>query len=722
MQDFVKSYKQFTTSYYVTDGLRITAAIMIPIIIAAYFGNVPMGVIIALGALCITMCDGPGPLHHRINGMLAGMALVTLVSLITGFSGSYHWLLALELLVLSFVFSMIGIYGARATSIGISALLIMILNIDDHYDTKKILLNTLFVFIGGAWYFLWSLLLNRLRPYKLAQQAIGDAILSTAKYMQIKASLYNRYVDYNESYTALIERQVKLHTKQDLVREILFKTRSIVKDSTHKGRTLLAVFNDSVDLFEQIMTSQQDYKALHEHINQDVLSEFERTILAIASELENIGIAMQEGKASGPEPMTAQMIRELEINFDYFRKESANAGNIEEITSLRHVLENIKDIYSRILIMHRYTAYDPGFTASVESELHYNKFVSATKLNPRLIVDNLNLHSNIFRHSVRVSLTLFLGFLSLKLLPVGHNYWILLTILVILKPAYSLTKERNLNRLFGTVIGVAIGALLLYFVKDARVLLVIMVIVMAAAYSFMRVSYFPFVILMTIYLLISFYLLEVDDFNKLITDRIIDTLIGSGLAFLATLLIPPKWEKEQMRSLIDNAVRANANYFEIVSQIISGGGRTEMHYKLLRKDAYVAMANLSDAFQRMLSEPQNKQENSVQVYSLVVFNHLLLSHISTLSSYTVSFKLKDKTDQFDPVIKNILVHLKPESPENSGINPLLPDLMKRAELANLITELHTKEERSFLLKVSDQFIYIQKIALDIRRLLTKNNR
>src|SRR6218665_357615 len=128
MQDFVKSYKQFTTSYYVSDGLRITAAIMIPIVIAAYLGNAPVGVIIALGALCTVMCDSPGPLHHRVNGMLTGIGLITTVSLITGFSGSYHWLLALELLVFSFVFSMIGIYGARATSIGISGLLIMILN------------------------------------------------------------------------------------------------------------------------------------------------------------------------------------------------------------------------------------------------------------------------------------------------------------------------------------------------------------------------------------------------------------------------------------------------------------------------------------------------------------------------------------------------------------------------------------------------------------------
>jgi hypothetical protein len=64
-----------------------------------------------------------------------------------------------------------------------------------------------------------------------------------------------------------------------------------------------------------------------------------------------------------------------------------------------------------------------------------------------------------------------------------------------------------------------------------------------------------------------------------------------------------------------------------------------------------------------------------------------------------------------------MLHLKPD--ENIAVNPLLPDLMKRADLANVIPDLHTKEERSFLLKVADQFIYIQKIALDMKRLLAK---
>ncbi|HSH65948.1 MAG TPA: FUSC family membrane protein, partial [Bacteroidia bacterium] len=548
MQDLVKSYKQFSTSYYVRDGLRITLAIMLPIIIFSGLGEVRLGVTTALGVLCVSLSDGPGPFHHRINGMLISATLVSLVAMITGFSVHSYWLIALELLIFSFLFSMIGIYGARATSIGIGGLLIMILHIDEQYTPQTVLLNTAFILMGGVWYFLLSLILNRIQPYKLAQQAIGDAILSTAKYMRLKALMYNKHTDYDENYRNMIDRQITLHTKQDLVREILFKTRSIIKETTYKGRTLLAIFKDSVDLFEQIMASHGNYKSLHEEIDEDLLITFEQTINIVATELEFIGIAMQAGNRSLPDPATLTAISELEMYFDNYRKKYSHSVQSEALSSLRQIIQNLKSIYDRILIMHRYTVYDPKFNATVDPDVDSNKFISATEINLESFFSNFNFQSNIFRHSLRVSITLFLGYILLRFLPFGHNYWILLTILVILKPAYSLTKKRNVERLMGTLIGILTGAIILYAINNEKVLLGIMIITMIGAYSLIRIKYFLFVVLLTIYLLISFYLLKTDDFNRLIMERVIDTIIGSFLAFLATFLIPPKWEKEQIGS------------------------------------------------------------------------------------------------------------------------------------------------------------------------------
>ena len=76
----------------------------------------------------------------------------------------------------------------------------------------------------------------------------------------------------------------------------------------------------------------------------------------------------------------------------------------------------------------------------------------------QLFRDNLTLDSPVFRYSARVALAMLLGFIITQFLPYGHHsYWVLLTISVILKPAFSLTKQRNIERIGGTLIGGVIG-------------------------------------------------------------------------------------------------------------------------------------------------------------------------------------------------------------------------------------------------------------------------
>lgn len=721
MQDFVKSYKQFSTSYYVAEGIRMTLGIMIPIIAFSMIGNIRAGITTALGVLCTSLCDGPGPLNHRKNAMLISIGIITSITLLTGFSVHFHWLLALELLIFSFLFSMIGIYGARATSIGIGGLVIMILHIDDHNTSTMILLNSIYVFIGGVWYFFFSLGISRLQPYKLAQQVIGDTILSTAKYMHYKALMYDRNVGYDENYLHLIDCQIDLHTKQNLVREVLFKTRSIVRESTHKGRTLLAIFTDTVDLFEQIMASHINYKSLHEIVEEDILQSFKQTIDVIASELESIGVAMQSGNKSVANDTTKMAISDLQEHFSNYRSRFLNDVNRETLLSLEQVIESIKSIYNRIQIMHRYTSYNPEFNAAIDEDVNRDKFITSTEITLETFLSNLNFNSNIFRYSLRVCLTMLAGYLMLSFLPFGHNYWILLTILVILKPAYSLTKKRNIQRLLGTFIGIVAGAIVLFFIKNEYLLIAIMVFAMVGAYSLMRINYLPFVALMTVYLLISFYLMKTDDFNRLMIDRLIDTAIGSILAFIATRVIPPKWEKEQMGSLIKSCLRANAFYFKYVTESFKNDLMEVVYYKLLRKEAYVALANLSDAFQRMLSEPENKQHKGPEIYNMVVNNHLFLSHTSTLASYLPLLKHKIENPHYTAIVQDTLASIETGVMNSASAFPIKEEVRYILEETEILGESEKNGEQRVLLKaVTEQLQFTNKISKDIHRLLSKN--
>jgi uncharacterized membrane protein YccC len=115
------------------------------------------------------------------------------------------------------------------------------------------------------------------------------------------------------------------------------------------------------------------------------------------------------------------------------------------------------------------------------------------------------------------------------------------------------------------------------------------------------------------------------------TERIIDTLIGCAIAFVASYFLFPNWEAEQLKSFMRDIVRSNAAYLEKVIRAISGEKVEELEYKLARKEVYLNSANLSAAFQRMLSEPKKKQSSRSQLQQFVVLNHILFSNIANVA-------------------------------------------------------------------------------------------
>jgi uncharacterized membrane protein (TIGR01666 family) len=730
----VKTYRQFASSYYVYEGFRITIAVLLPVFVLGSMGFITIGMAAALGALSTSLADNPGPLHHRINGMLATIALVFVTTTMVGFFVGHAWLLALFIFIFSFVFCIIGVNGARSASIGISVLLVMVLNIGETKTTQQIFTHASIIAGGGAWYFLLSLFLQRLRPYKLAQQAIGDTILSTSKYLRKKASLYSRQVNYDKSYTSLLEEQVQVHNRQNLVRELLFKTRSVVKDTTHTGRVLLMIFLDTVDLFERIMTSQRDYRLLHKAFdNDDVLPHFQNVLLLIANELDAIAIALQQGSPSRKNVETKTQVEALDVFFETFRKQHLTGSNLEAFISLRHILESIHDLHNRIEKLHRYTSFDKKLKTNQPENINYNQFVTTSKFNVAIVFNNLNLRSNIFRHSLRVSIAMLAGYLLSLYFPIGHSYWILLTIIVILKPAYSLTRQRNFERLAGTIAGAAIGALILYFIKDKTLLLSFMAVCMFITFSLVRIQYLASVLFMTIYLLIAFYFLQKTDFSRVVTDRVVDTLIGSVIALISNFVIPPLWEHEQLKKLLYEAFKSTAAYYKYIAETFTGTTLTVEQYKLLRKESFVSMANLSDSFQRMLSEPASKQKNKVATYQLVVSNHLLMSHIATLSSYVQSFAKKYASGEFVLMIQGTYQNLlqaaamlqdeafnKPVQ-QSAGaqfsIRQRLQQLIQKRvkELQQGVYDTETRNELSNLNTIADQFEYMYKISEDIKK-------
>jgi len=731
--DLNKEYQSFINSNSLGDGVRMTAGIILPAVVFNYLGLLPVGIVVAVGAMCVSLADTAGPIHHRINGMTACFSIGFIVALLTGFAVPYPILLGILIPCVCFAVSMLGVYGSRANAVGVGVLMVLVLTIERKNHGWFVVYNAFYVFGGGLWYMLMSILLYRARPYKIPQQLLGNSIVATAGYLRTRASFYGKNTDHKKNYQLMLEQQISVQEKQTIVRELLFKTRSIVTESTNTGRILLMIFRDTIDLFERVMTSHQDYEALHKSFeHSDILYRLQQLIFEAADELDEIGLAVKSGKVSNDSGLLLKHFQEFHGYFETLRDNTRTPENVEGFINLRHILNNIEDIVSRIHMLHLYTTYDKKYTKKLPSGSEYEKFITHTVIDLKLVKDNLSFDSNTFRHAVRVSIAALIGYIVSKFLPLGHSYWILLTIIVILKPAYSLSKKRSYQRLLGTVIGALIGVVILFFVKDDTALFVIMLLLMVGAYSLIRTKYLASILLLTPYIMILFHLLNHIKTESILIDRVIDTAIGSVIAFLANFFLIPTWEKGQIKNYMIQALTENANYFKRISSAYTGAPVTNTQYKLSRKGAFVSLANLSDAFSRMLSEPKNKQENSKQIYQFVVLNHMLTSHIATLSYYAMPLAEKYSSQDFEPIITSTITQFEEAidaltkeqetiiastSERNNILTRQVNELMikRKEELQQNLLETPTKQTLSEFKSIVDQFNFIVQIAADIKK-------
>jgi hypothetical protein len=175
-------------------------------------------------------------------------------------------------------------------------------------------------------------------------------------------------------------------------------------------------------------------------------------------------------------------------------------------------------------------------------------------------------------------------------------------------------------------------------------------------------------------------------------------------------------------------------YFRDVAGAFVGRPATIQRYKLSRKKAFVALANLSDALSRMLSEPRSQQKSITEMHQFVVSNHMLTSHIATLAYYVDPYAARYADPAYEPVIDDVVFRLRqtvnllsdqppllpaPANKEalrelNSRVNVLLE--RRKAEMDGTVPADREVRERLREFKpIVDQFNFIGKVTTDISK-------
>lgn len=701
MRKQAQEIRYFFYSQAAADGFRTTFAVLLPALIGSFHGWFDAGLAIASGALCVSLTDAPGPLLNKRNGMLICAVLLFIIATLTSFARLNIYVLGIEIALAAFFFSMFNVYGARAAGVGNAALLLLILTMDNPIAPADIWMHSTLVLIGGLWYFAISVLFSTLQPYRAGQRILGDCIRELAKYLSVKALFYDPATSLESNYKSLVAQQIVVAEKQEAVREILFKTRQIVRESTATGRKLVMTFVETVDLFEDITASYYDYASLRNRFEDTgLLQKISKEIITIASELDRLGIAIQMNKQFKSFIDFETRLTSLKAEIDALPKTEAESHLV-----LKKILVNLRRLVQRYNELRNFSGNEVPNNRI--AGIDHSQFVAHQPLDAKVFLDNLSLDSTIFRHALRVAIACTIGYLLIKIISYGqYSYWILLTIAFIMKPAFSLTKQRNIQRIIGTIGGGLVGVLILLLIPSREIQFGFMVLFMLLTYTFLRINYLAMVSFTTPFVLILFSFLGVG-FIDLAKERVFDTVLGCAIAFGASTFLFPAWESASIKTALASMLKANRDYLYLILEGLSGKKPEQLRYKLVRKEVYVSSANLSATFQRMLSEPRDKQKNSKQVQQFIVLNHILFSNIATVATNLLRKEARSHSTKLVASVKSSIAMLE------ESLQKLVTEPSIEPSAPVLITAIVTEEMNSDDLLLKDQLEFVNRVSVDI---------
>lgn len=671
--NYTSELKKFVTSQYIYSGVRIALAVVIPSIILAYLGVLKQFFLFPLGTIFLALTDMPGPFHRRRNSLILALFFYFSISLVAGLLKDFPILIFLEIIIFGLFFTMLGIYGKRLDIVGSLTLVVFAIFIDGAPGVHSALWNACVFSLGAAWFFIVFLLVTVLKPYKLAEQMIGENYIELGKYLRLKSQFYLKNPDFEGIYSQIFGLEVRIKEHQEATREVVFKTRQMVRESTSTSRLLMQLFLNSFDLHEMLILSTNDYKKLQKSFgDKEILEKINLYLNKLSNELINIGISIQGGMKASPIINISDELHQLHEEFFELRNKEMNAETLENFMILRQIFLRITEISDEIQTIYKLKTQNIKLVKSLSTGLDLEKFVTKEeKLNHKVFINNFSLESNHFRHAIRITLAMMIGYAISKFqfLNIHKVYWILITILAIMRPAYSITKRRNILRIYGTVAGAIVGFVIVYYITNPIVLLGIFLVCLMLTFSLLKDKYAWAVFFMTVYIFLIFDFMKPGNFNDIFLERLFDTLIAAVIVFLVSYLVLPVWEHQKNKTLILKYIKANDKYFNRIIDILNQKNIEIQDYKMSRKEAIISLANLSDNFQKMLSDPKDQQKNLENIHLFVTTAHLFTAYVASLSQYALKGEnyseidlsgWKNKINNELIIAKSILESEKPE--------------------------------------------------------------
>ncbi|MDN2680733.1 FUSC family membrane protein [Janthinobacterium sp. SUN033] len=621
---YALNLRTFIYSHYFYLGLRVAIGLVGLALLTQEISDSATAMTVCIGALCTTLMDMPSPLRHKFNEMLASVLLCSAVTLLISLCGPVQWLLMTVLVLVSFLASMMVVYGKKSMPLQLAALFIMTMSMEHQMTWQQSFHHAGLFMLGGLIYLAYAMAIAWVLRHRIKQQVLAEALFELAAYIDIKADFYDTRFNLTEQFNKLVRHQSILADRQQASRDLILRSHKNSKDAI-----VVQVHVCMLDLYELILSTHTDYALLRQHLaDSDVLKSLHDLAYKAARDIEAVAYAVTRKRAS-----YAQISYDKEwadIEEEIARLHAKGDAAQEALATLRAQRNKIRAILKMIAELHLASqkVYD---NVPFWSGADMAPFLSQQKYELKTLLSNLRLDSPVFRFALRVSMAISVGLLIGHWLPyAAHSYWIVLTIVIILRPTFSMTRQRRADRIIGTIIGCIITAIVIRFVHSNIVLMAILFLSIVATPTFIYLRYRYTAIAVSLMILLQMHLVAPSNPN-LVSERLIDTLIGAAVATVFSFVLA-NWEYQSLPRLVRQVLNVNVSYMQASFALLQGKCFDDFAYRIERKRLMDSLAALSSALVRMLDEPASKQRAVEDINLFIVQNYLLVAHVAALRS------------------------------------------------------------------------------------------
>jgi|GEM_PF-1439561 uncharacterized membrane protein YccC len=661
--------KEYITSEDTETAFRFIIGAALPLVVSTTLGYSQPGIFMLLGSLFVFSIDIPIALPKKLGfmvltGFLSALIFV-LFTQVRDFPILNAILLIVTLFALNFLapfspnFSTVALLLNLAVMIGLS-MADMVPTLADALDKARFLL------LGSGWYIMYALLLHPLQRPKQLRRRLQNCLRLTADYFAAQKALFDPAAEPSEVLLTLTQKQGAVVEVHQQIREVLLREpMNITNPETFMGQATHFLAG-LVDLLELATASALSIQTVSNGAERDnVVPLLGKLNCYVVSQLHQLETQLEQEDLSAlideSDPVAATALQELDNYLNELRDSRAvETQNAEQYRQLRRIgryteqqlilLENM-----RTILVRRSGQLDLAADRLRQFAIH-------DTIGWDYLRSQFSFESAFFRYALRIALTAVGAFYLATWLGFGNPSWALLTVLVILKPGFNLSKVRLAHRVYGTIIGIVAGLTIFYVFKPG--LIASMTIFLGSlffAFSYIKRQYAVTTGFFTLFILFFYSYLQLE-FMDAAYYRLLDTLLAGALCWLSIRFVFPYWEVQNLPKVVKVALQANRDLLDNVMKQLDTGKLSLTSYKLFRKEAFLKMDELLDSYRAAQAETPAHKELLVNIQRVLLLIYTQLSQIISLGLF-----LKRNADYRlqDPAIKNLLEEAQ------SGIESLI---------------------------------------------------